>query len=259
MAIADVSELPLTALISLKGRRTVVTGGARGLGKAIGRRLAEAGADVLLADLDQAAAELTAVELGVALGAKVAAAAVDVAHGPSISKLADDALTKLGGIDIWINNAGIFPTTPMLRMTDDEWDRVLDINLRGTFIGCREAARCMFTGGGVIINIASVAGFRGITAGISHYVASKHGVRGLTSQLAIELAPHDIRVLAVAPTTILTEGMLNAQSGKGMTSLLGRAGVPDDVARVVLFCASDLSLFMTGSTVQVDAGRLSLG
>jgi NAD(P)-dependent dehydrogenase (short-subunit alcohol dehydrogenase family) len=261
MAMADVSNNSIANLVSLEGRHAVVTGGARGLGKAIARRLAEAGAVVLLADIDQAAAERSARELSEALQSKVLAATVDVAIGPSVAELAAAAVSRLGSIDIWVNNAGIFPTSPLLKTTDEDWDRVIDINLRGLFIGAREAARCMISArhGGVIVNIASVAGFRGITSGIGHYVASKHAVRGLTSQLAIELAPHDIRVLAVAPTTIPTEGWLEAQPGRTTTSMLGRAGVPDDVARVVLFCASDMALFMTGSTVVVDAGRLCLG
>ena len=189
---------------------------------------------------------------------------IDVADSRSIVRTADAAVERLGGIDIWINNAGIFPTAPALEMTDQEWDRVLNINLRGTFVGCREAARRMIAAGhgGVIVNVASVAGFRGIGPGIAHYVASKHGVRGLTSQLAIELAQHEIRVLGVAPTTIKTEGVLanlGNDPGGRTNSMLGRAGVPDDVARVVLFCSSDMAMFMTGSTVLVDAGRLSLG
>lgn len=266
MAIADVSNQSLAQLVSLRGRRAVVTGAARGLGEAIARRLAEADATVLAADLDRAAAERTAAKLSAASPARVHAAHVDVAQSESIAQLADAAIERLGGIDIWINNAGIFPSKPLLETTDEEWDRVLDINLRGVFIGCREAARRMIAAGrgGVIVNVASVAGLRGISPGITSYVSSKHGVCGATSQLAVELAPHNIRVLAVAPTIIRTEGVLAARSDdtnleQRLNTLLGRAGVPDDVARVVLFCASDLSMFMTGSTLPVDAGRLSLG
>ena len=150
-------------------------------------------------------------------------------------------------------------------MTDDDWDRVLTVNLRGAFVGCREAARRMTAAGtgGVIVNVPSVAGLRGRSAGVSHDVASKHGVTGLTSQLAVELAPHAIRVLAVAPTTIITPGVMEAMGGSdadletALSRPLGRAARPDDVARVALFCASDLSLFMTGTTLVVDAGELA--
>lgn len=266
MTIADVSDRSIAELVSLQGRRAVVTGAARGLGEGIAKRLAEAGASVLVADLEGAAAERTAAKLSAVYASRVHAAAVDVAQGESIAQLADIALARLGGIDIWVNNAGIFPSKRLLDTTDDEWDRVLDINLRGVFIGCREAARRMMAAGrgGVIVNLTSVAGLRGIGPGITSYVSSKHGVVGATSQLATELAPHGIRVLAVAPTTIRTEGVLSALDKDAdvearLNSPLGRAGVPDDVARVVLFCVSDLAMFMTGSTLAVDAGRLAVG
>ena len=145
---------------------------------------------------------------------------------------------------------------------------MLDTNLRGTFLGAREAARAMVAlgDGGVIVNISSTAAFRADAAGAAHYVASKFGVRGLTKALARELGPHGIRVLEVAPTVTLTPGLdeqadaLRA-AGFALEELgpmlpLGRVAVPDDVARVVLFCASGLSALMTGSTLLVDAGEL---
>jgi NAD(P)-dependent dehydrogenase (short-subunit alcohol dehydrogenase family) len=269
MRVPDLSDRPLEELISLRERRAVVTGGARGLGRAIAYRLAEAGASVLIGDIDQAAAETATEELASAFGVDSSSTALDVTDSASISAAADAAVARLGGIDIWVNNAGIYPSTPLLQMTDDDWDRVLKVNLRGTFVGCREAARRMISAGrgGVIINISSVAGLRGRSAGVAHYVASKHGVIGLTRQLAVELAEHGIRVLAVAPTTIITPGVESAMRGgatdsppdleEALTRPLGRAGRPDDVARVVLFCASDLSLFMTGSSLLVDAGELA--
>jgi NAD(P)-dependent dehydrogenase (short-subunit alcohol dehydrogenase family) len=246
-----------------------VTGGAKGLGRSIALRLAEARASVVIGDIDEGAAQAMADELTTVFGTTAIAIRLDVTDTASINSMADRAVAELGGIDIWVNNAGVYPSTPLLAMTDDDWDKVLNINLRGTFIGCREAARRMLSAnrGGVIINLSSVAGLRGRAAGVSHYVASKHGVIGLTRQLAVELAPHGIRVLAVAPTTILTPGV-EAAMGTGvvdagsdladvLTRPLGRAGLPDDVARVVLFCASDLSIFMTGSSLLVDAGELA--
>ena len=157
-------------------------------------------------------------------------------------------------------------------MDVSQWDRVLDVNLTGTFLGAQEAARRMVaTGvGGAIINITSTAGFRAAGPGVAHYVASKHAVRGLTKSLAVELGPYGIRVLRVAPTLVETPGIDEGRAAfeaAGLGDLLdqmaarlplGRVGVPDDVARVVLFCASDLAIFMTGSTVAVDAGDLSL-
>ena len=261
MVIADVSDNSISELISLAGRRAVVTGAARGLGKAIGRRLAEAGAAVLLADLDEAGARDAAADLSRSYDARVIATGIDVADSATIIAAADLAVEQLGGIDIWVNNAGIFPTAPLLDMTDELWDKVLDINLRGVFAGSREAARRMITAdnGGVIINVASTAGFKGVGPGLAAYVASKHGVRGVTRQMAVELAPRGIRVLAVAPTFMVTEGTSSGPIPPAQRAMLsgrlGRPGVPDDVARAVLFCASDMSIFMTGSTLLVDAGE----
>jgi NAD(P)-dependent dehydrogenase (short-subunit alcohol dehydrogenase family) len=262
--VPDLTDRPLPELISLDGKRAVVTGAARGLGAAIASRLAEAGASVMLADLDDVTARATADRITERFAGATAATSLDVADSGSIAAAADLTVKAFGGIDIWVNNAGIYPFTPLLDMADDDWDRVLDINLRGAFIGCREAARQMIPAGrgGVIVNLASIAGIRGRRAGVAHYVASKHGVIGVTRQVALELAPHAIRVLAVAPTTIITPGVQGSVVGnvdleESLMTPLGRAGQPDDVARVVLFCASDLSMFMTGSTLLVDAGEMA--
>ena len=257
--IPDVSDLAVDQLWSLARRVAVVTGAGRGLGAAIARRLAQAGAVVLVADVDDAAAVETAESIG------GTAAHVDVANAASVAALADWAVEHLGGLDIWVNNAGVFGATPLLDLSDEAWDRALDINLRGTFIGAREAARCMVAAdgsGGVIVNIASVAGLGGRGPGVAHYVASKHGVVGLTKQLALELAPKGVRVLGVAPSQVRTPGVEQAWAARGLEpdipiAPVGRAAVPDDVARVVLFCASDVSLFMTGTTLTVDGGELA--
>jgi NAD(P)-dependent dehydrogenase (short-subunit alcohol dehydrogenase family) len=274
MPIADVTEQPLEQLVSLSGRVAVVTGAARGIGAAIARRYAEAGAAVLLGDLDVAAARQAADELA-ATGAPASGHAVDVLDERAVAALADAAVDAHGRLDVWVNNAGIYPTDPALEMPLAQWQSVLDVNLTGTYVGAREAARRMIAAGagGVIVNIASSQGFRAGGPGLAHYVASKHGVVGLTKSLAVELGPHDIRVLALAPTLIATPGTL---AGKEKFAevlgtdedpwevaardylALGRPGVPDDVARVALFCASDLSGFMTGATLPVDAGYLAL-
>lgn len=271
-AIADVSQRSIAELNSLAGRTAVVTGAGRGLGKAIAQRLAEAGANVVVADVLADLAEAAATEIDAAHAATAVGRFVDVADSGSVKALADFAAAEFGGLDIWVNNAGVFPSMPIQQMSDAEWDRVFDINTRGVFAGCREASRCMMAGerGGVIVNVASTAGFKGVAHGLSAYVSSKHAVRGMTRQAALELAPHGIRVLGVAPTFCVTEGNLLAMSqnpgfdGKPenipaamLGSRLGRVGVPDDIARVVLFCASDMSIFMTGSTLLVDAGETS--
>jgi NAD(P)-dependent dehydrogenase (short-subunit alcohol dehydrogenase family) len=267
MAIADASDIPVTGLLSLAGRAAVVTGGAQGLGKAIARRLAEAGASVVIGDIQEEAAAAAAAEISQAYQVEVQAIRLDVTDTRTITAAADLALQAFGRLDIWVNNAGLYPNIPALEMTDESWDKVMDVNLRGVFSGSREAARRMIDAGGpgVIVNIVSTAGFKGVAPGVAAYVASKHGVRGLVKQLAIELAPHAIRVLGVAPTFCETEGntaalaqlpeRVRTEIAATLTSRLGRIGVPDDIARVVLFCASDMSLFMTGSTLLVDAGE----
>jgi len=264
--IPDHSARPLTDLLSLVGRRAVVTGGARGIGAAIVARLAEAGADVIAADLDLVAAQGWAAEVTSRGTGRVIAASVDVADSATLARVADQCVTELGGLDIWVNNAGIYPTTgPAIEVTDTFIDRMLEVNVRGTFAGAREAAHRM-SAGGVIVNLASTAGFRA-AVGISAYVASKHAVVGLTKNLAIELGGRDIRVVGVAPGVIDTPGVQDQLAplaaagldvGARMSrTLLGRAGQPDDVARVVAFLVSDLAAWVTGDVIAVDAGSLA--
>jgi NAD(P)-dependent dehydrogenase (short-subunit alcohol dehydrogenase family) len=274
MPIKDVSGQSLFQLISLEGRVAIITGAARGIGLAIARRFAEAGAIVLLGDLDVAGAEAGAAAIAAAFGRPALGMALNVADEASIVAIAERAVAEFGRLDIWVNNAGIFPGSPTIDLMADTWDRVQDINLRGSFLGAREAARRMLNQtpkGGVIVNIASVSGFLG-RPGLAAYVSAKHGVVGLTKSLGVEWGPHDIRVLGVAPTGITTPGVearkvgvdaaelkriedLDKQMGAALP--LGRQGVADDIARVVLFCASDLSMLMTGSTLLVDAGALA--
>ncbi|MCE7798273.1 SDR family oxidoreductase [Sphingobium sufflavum] len=267
MAVKDVSSHSVGDLISLAGRSAVVTASAWGLGKATARRLAEAGASVLIADLDEDAAATTARDLSSTYGANVISVKMDASDPAAITAVADLALKEFGKIDIWVNNAGLPSFSPLLDLEEDEWDNIMAINLRGTFVGAREAARRMIAAahGGVIVNVASLAGVRGISPGQAAYVSSKHGVVGMTKQMAIELAPHDIRVLAVAPGFCLTESTMHLAELDEETlkeipipgissSRLGRVGVADDIARAILFCASDLSTFMTGTTMVLDGG-----
>lgn len=270
-AFADVSAVPVADLLSLRGRRAVVTGGAQGLGRAIAKRLAEAGAQVAIADLALEAAEAAASGIAEAHGAELIGVQMDVADAASVEQAAARAVDAFGGIDIWVNNAGVFPSASLLEMSNEQWDHVFAVNARGARNGAREAARRM-PDGGVIVNIVSTAGFRGVAPGLAAYVGSKHAVRGMTKQLALELAPRGIRVLGVAPTFVPTEGnmaaaraALEAMGGADADSsnmpsamshsLIGRVGTPDDIARVVLFAASDLAAIMTGSTLLADAGE----
>jgi NAD(P)-dependent dehydrogenase (short-subunit alcohol dehydrogenase family) len=279
MPIKDVSGQSLQQLVSLDGKVAVVTGAGRGIGLAIARRLTEAGADVLLGDMDVPAAEASAAALSAEFGRRVIGVPLNVAEESSIVALADRAVAEFGHLDIWINNAGIFPGSPTVDQTADIWDRVQDINLRGSFLGAREAAKRMMAQatkdgapkGGVIVNVASVSGFSG-RPGLAAYVASKHGVVGLTKSLGVEWGPHGIRVLGLAPTGVSTPGVQERKAQASGAELeriealekkvgdalpLGRLGVPDDIARVALFCASDLSMLMTGSTLLIDAGALA--
>jgi NAD(P)-dependent dehydrogenase (short-subunit alcohol dehydrogenase family) len=259
----DLTARTLPELVSLAGRVAVVTGGARGIGLAVGRRLAEAGARVVLGDLDGPGAEAAAAELG-GVGVEV-----DVRDAAAATRLADLAVSTFGRLDVWVNNAGIYPTHDALDMTEDDWDRVLDVDLKAVFLGARQAGRTMVElgTGGVIVNVASTAAYRVAGRGIAHYAAAKHGVLGLTKSLAVELGSHGIRVLAVAPCVTASPGLEASRpeleaagftlEGLGDDLPLGRIAMPDDIARVVLFCASDLAGLMTGSTLLVDAGWLA--
>jgi len=264
--IADQSHRALSELLSLTDRAAVVTGGAAGIGRAIVARLAEAGADVIIADLDAEAATDAARAVATASGRTVLAVEADVSDSASLAAAADRCVTEFGRLDIWVNNAGIYPTTgPAIDATDEFIDRMLRVNVRGTFAGAREAARRMGAGG-VIVNLASTTGLRG-AVGISGYSTSKHAVVGLTKNLALELAGRDIRVVGVAPGVIDTPGVQAqlaplAAAGLDVASrmhrtLLGRAGQPDDIARMVIVLASDLSAWVTGEVLVVDAGSLA--
>jgi NAD(P)-dependent dehydrogenase (short-subunit alcohol dehydrogenase family) len=219
----------------------------------------------VVADLDgaaEAAAELSGA------GLTVDGRRLDVTDRAAVDAFVEQLVDETGRLDIWVNNAGIFaPAAPVLDMPDAAWDRVIDVNLNGAFVCARAAARAMASRRrGVIVNLASVSGYRG-RAGLAHYSSSKHAVRGLTRSLAVELGPVGIRVLGIAPTMVVTEGTDAAQQSSAprlhATDVyqhlpLGRAGVPDDIARVVLFAASDLAALMTGSTIAVDAGQMSM-
>ncbi len=268
MTVRDVSTASIAELFRFDGRTAVVTGAGRGIGAATVMRLAEAGADVVVADLNEASAENTA-QAALAWGGRAVATRVDVASTESIVATADRAVEALGGIDIWVNNAGIYGGTPLFEGADEVVDRCLAVNLRGALVGAREAARRMKDPdrGGVIVNVASTAGFRAVAPDSEPYAATKAGVVGLTRALAVTLGPAGIRVLGIAPSLTRTpgieaimadtEGMDAILAGLGGHLPIGRTAVPDDIARVILFCASDAAIFMTGTTVAVDGGELA--
>jgi 2-dehydro-3-deoxy-D-gluconate 5-dehydrogenase len=262
--------IPLNDLINLTGRTAVVTGGAMGIGLGIAVRLAEAGADVVLADLDGEAAATAAKDLEQG-GARAFAVPTDVSDETSVSRMIAAAVERFGGVDILVNDAGIFPNVLAMDMAAADFDRVIAVNLRGVFLSAKAAAAQMIAQGrgGRIVNVTSIDALHPSTIGLAHYDASKHGAWGFTKNLALELAPHRIAVNAVAPGGIATPGVAaqaaGAARGVDMEQVLaaflakipmGRMGVPDDIARAALFLASDLSSYMTGTQIVVDGGVL---
>jgi 2-deoxy-D-gluconate 3-dehydrogenase len=250
---------PLAELVDLTGRTAVVTGGAMGIGLGIARRLHEAGAAVVVADLDDAAARAAAGALGADRCAGVRA---DVSDPAGAAAAIEAAVSRFGGIDVLVNNAGIYPNVAFLEEDAATFHRVLEVNLVGVFLTTQAAARRMIEQGrgGRIVNITSIDALHPSMVGLAHYDASKHGVWGFTKNIALELAPHGIWVNAIAPGGILTPGVGDMPSelieGFAQTIPMRRMGDPDDIAKATLFLASDLASYVTGTQIVVDGGKL---
>lgn len=250
----------------------IVTGGAKGIGRGICLAFAAEGASVVCADVDEAAgAAISADAEG--LAGSVDFQPADVSDDEVCRSLVDHAVDAHGGLHVLCNNVGIQPTSsylPAHEMTVDMWDRIIDVNLKSTFLMCRHAIPVMRKqGGGVIVTTASVQGLQS-AKGVSAYAASKGGQLSLTRQLALEYAEDGIRVLAVNPGTIdtpLVDEALDAtgsntpEARAAMAAVhpIGRIGQPEDIAKVVLFLASDDASFMTGEYVNVDGGVMAKG
>ncbi len=241
----------------LEGKTALVTGAARGIGKSIAAALHDEGASVVICDLDGEALEKTREELS-ASGAVVIAMVADVSDSETVTGLSKKVIGELGRLDILVNNAGITRDTLLMRMKDEDWDRVLSVNLKSVFLMTRAFARKMMKQrAGSIINISSVIGLRG-NAGQSNYAASKAGIIGFSKSAAREFAPRGIRVNTIAPGFIGTD-MTDVLSDDIKQTImkdtpLGRIGTPEEVAGAVLFLASDLSSFVTGHVLAVDGG-----
>lgn len=247
------------------GGVVLVTGGGAGIGEAICRTLAERDWRVAVADIDQAAAERVAAAVG---GVGLA---LDVTDRASIAVAAEAAEQALGPLDAWVSNAGVSSMARFVDITEEEWDRNVDVNAKGPFLCGQEAARRFISRGtpGIIVNTASMAGKRGAAPFLAHYVASKFAVVGLTQAMAAELAPHGIRVNCVCPGYVATgmqerelqwEAELRGTTVERVRELyladtpLGRIETPQDVAGVVAFLVSPDAAFITGEAIAVNGG-----
>jgi 2-dehydro-3-deoxy-D-gluconate 5-dehydrogenase len=263
---------PIAELFDLTGKGALIIGGATGIGQGIAFRLAQAGASVMIGDIDLEEAEKSAQQIKNS-GGKAQAIYADAGSVADAKKTTQAAVQAFGRLDILINNVGLRPYSPLMEISEQLWDKVLDANLKGTFFYSQAVAEKMIKAGhgGRIINMTSIAGLDTSGGALPYYNASKAGVVMLTKALALEFAPHKILVNAIAPGAISTPGsdkgfQLRAQAiGKPVEEILegwakriplGHRGQPDDIAKVVLFLASAAADYMTGSIILVDGGYL---
>ncbi|HET9985903.1 MAG TPA: glucose 1-dehydrogenase [Longimicrobiales bacterium] len=242
----------------LEGRVALVTGGAAGIGAMTARTFAREGACVVVADVDEARGSALAADLE-AGGGRAFFQRLDVTDAEEVDRAVAASLSRFGSLDVLVNNAGIVADARLVKLTPEQWQRVIDVNLKGVFLCGQAAARAMIGGGrgGVILNASSVVGLYG-NFGQTNYVATKAGVIGMTRSWARELGRHGIRVNAVAPgfiaTEILREMPEKVLAGMRERTPLGRLGEPRDVANAYLYLASDLASFVTGAVLSVDGG-----
>lgn len=249
----------------LDGRVALVTGGARGIGAATALRLAADGADVALVDLDEDAAVATATQIADDTGRRAVGLGADVADAARVADAVDRVVEELGSLGILVNNAGVTRDNLLFRMTDDDWDTVVAVHLRGFFLATRAAQRHMVAARwGRIISLSSVSALG--NRGQLNYSAAKAGLQGATRTLAIELGPFGITANAVAPGFVVTEMTTAMAERLGSTpehfaqeraaaTPVRRVGTPADVAAAIAFLASDDASFITGQTLHVDGGR----
>lgn len=246
--------------MNLSGKVALVTGASRGIGKACALYLAELGAKVAInysrssEQADQVVAQIKE------MGGEAIAIRADVSKQAEVETMVDETIKSLGGLDILINNAGVTKDTLLIRMKEEDWDQVLDINLKGAFLVTKAAAKYMMKKRqGKIINISSVIGVSG-NAGQANYAASKAGIIGFSKSIAKELAPRGILVNIIAPGFIDTDmtDVLNDQVKEAILSQipLGRYGDPEDIAYLVGFLSSDQSQYITGQVIHVDGGMV---
>jgi glucose 1-dehydrogenase len=252
----------MPADLSLIGRMAIVTGAGSGIGRALAMGLAQAGASVVIAERDASAGDAAAHAIN-SMDGRAFFVQCNVADRNAVTEMVTQAIARFGRPDILVNNAGVTSTFHLLELPEEEWDRVLNVNLKGVFL-CSQAVGLIMAqhGKGVIINISSQLGDAALR-NKAHYVSSKGGVKMLTKAMALDLAPYGIRVNAVAPGPIETELAAPVLSDPVQRSALlqrlpfGRFGHPDDLVGAVLFLASDFSTFITGTTLYVDGGYLA--
>ncbi|QIG48523.1 SDR family oxidoreductase [Nordella sp. HKS 07] len=239
----------------LKNRTALVIGAARGIGAAIVERFIEEGAQVVLADNDAEAGKVTAKRLGARF------IAVNIAREEDVERAVADTVGFFGGLDILVQNAGIYPWTLIENITPQEWDSVLAVNLKGTFLAARAALAVMKPKGyGRMVFTSSITGPRVTSPGHGHYSASKAGINGFIKAAALEFAGYGITVNGIEPGNILTEAIVEHRSEAFIRNMedaipLGRLGAPRDIANATLFLASDEASYITGTTIIVDGGQ----
>ena len=264
--------VPIAQLLNLSGKTAIITGGAAGIGYGITYRLAEAGVNVVIANRTKEEADKVVNELSTK-GWHLKSVQTDVSIEDNVKRMVEETVKIFGSVDILVNNAGIYPSIPVHQMTLEDFEKVIAINLKGVFLCTKYVSEKMIQQGkgGKIINITSIDALHPSSVGLAHYDASKHGVWGFTKNVALELAPHKIWVNAIAPGGIMTPGVQKLQSSmpapqgvdmkKMMEGFLAkipmrRMGEADEIGKVTLFLASDMSSYMTGSQIIVDGGVL---
>ncbi len=247
-------------LFGLRGKSALVTGASSGIGRRVAQAYAQAGADVAVAARNVEALENVAAELAADGAGKVVPIRCDVTRPEQVNSMVDRVVAELGGIDIAVCNAGIITVVPMLEMSPEEFQRIQDTNVTGVFLTAQAAARAMVAQGrgGVIINTASMSGsIINVPQQVGHYCASKAAVIHMTKAMAVELAPHNIRVNSVSPGYILTELVepLTEYHRQWEPKIpLGRIGRPEELVGLYIYLASEASSYMTGSDVVIDGG-----
>jgi len=239
-----------------KNKTAIITGAGQGIGYGIALALAKEGCNVVVSDINQATCDKAAQDFS-GMGVKALGIKCDVSNKAEVDNLVAKTIENFGQLDILVNNAGIYPFKPFGQMTEADWDRVMDVNLKSIFL-CSQASINAMKAGSKIINISSIAAFVGFE-GLTHYCASKGGVSSFTRALALELAPKKININAVAPGAVDTPGATGSSSEEVKKQTvaaipLGRMGLAEDIANAVVFLASEKADYIVGQTIIVDGG-----